>query len=742
MRAQVLVFAGACYYCVDFRAKKIDNFVWRRVTFEALPEAPDAHRLRGIGGIPGMPILAVTVLAALSGIYLRASQSWGLLYKSSIFLHPAIGLLWAVLFYRVYRVRQGRSAAAEKRLVDLMGVLLSVGVFLSTASSALVWLLVSASLCAAVAGGAVFVSYRTYGPSRVFFAGLCRTLIVYLALFVSATGGLALLTHRSGSIRSLYVLHAAGGVGFVVVFGVALGALLFFVPDERRRWLRAVTGMENVRPLREGLTVAVFGILAVVLWARDPKEEVRYTFHLSTVPLEQREPHEVDEIPADFAYAPLMASVETCGRSAGCHREIVEDHKRSSHNRSIQTSYFQKNLVFMAEEIGEHNTYICAGCHFPNAYFLAGTDYRDFARRDAYSCLYCHTVDEVVFTEDKGRTILKLKPNVQHLKMFAAADATESGIKPLDEAMIRLNPRGHARVFRKDLYSEEEFCQVCHQLQIKPSVNKGFMKAKCTACHMQPRQWIGKEGMVRNHFFPGTNLAGPVDLGDQDAIRTNTMYSRGEFDLKLTGWGGIWSVIPKEERTIKDIWLLVSIEPLTEVVPGKPFQYRVVTTNTSLDHAFPAAPLDLIEVWLETTVKDAAGTVIFESGVLRPDNTIPPETHKLGGYMIGMDNHLVTKNRVWQIKKKVIEREIRVNEQVQDTYSFVIPENIAPGPLEIYASWNYRKLNQEFVNWAYEPRPMTIPVLRVAETVLKVGGPSKGASYAATVETEAKAGSF
>jgi hypothetical protein len=691
-------------------------------------------------GIRGMPLLAVTVLAALSGIYLRASQSWGLLYKSTIFFHPAVGLLWAGLLYRVYRGRRGRGAAAEKRLVDLMGVLFSLGVFLSTATSTVVWLLVSAALCAVVAARVVSVSLRTHGPRRSFLSDLCRILLVYLALFVSATGVLALLTHRVAPIRFLYVLHAAGGVGFVAVFVVALGALLFLVPDERRRWLRAVTGMENVRPLREGLTVAVFGVLAVVLWAREPKEEVRYTFHLSTVPLEQRKPHEVDEIPADFSYAPLMASVESCGRGAGCHKEIVEDHKRSSHNRSIQTSYFQKNLAFMAEEIGEHNTYICAGCHFPNAYFLSGTGYRDFARSDAYSCLYCHTVDEVVFTQDKGRTILKLKPNVQHLKMFASPNGDKGGgLGALDEEMIRLNPRGHARVFRKDLYFEEEFCQVCHQLQIKPSENKGFMKAKCIACHMQPRQWIGKEGMARNHFFPGTNLAGPVDLGDQDAIRTNTMYSRGEFDLKLTGWGGIWSVIPKEERTIKDIWLLVSIEPLTEVVPGKPFQYRVVTTNTSLDHAFPAAPLDLIEVWLETTVKDAAGRVIFESGVLRPDHTIPPETHKLGGYMIGMDNHLVTKNRVWQIKKKVIEREIRVNEQVQDAYSFVVPEDIAPGPLEIYASWNYRKLNQEFVNWAYDPTPRTIPVLRIAESVQKVGGAPKEASYASTIETEAKA---
>jgi len=517
----------------------------------------------------------------------------------------------------------------------------------------------------------------------------------------------------------VFALHAATGTGLLLLLICLVLVNRFRHPVAPLGRLLSHLGMGSGFRRTDAALLAAAGAVALLLWAGDGKEEVRYTFHLSTTPLEKRKPHQQDSIPENFRYAHLMTSVDSCGSARGCHDGIVEDHRRSSHNRSIQTSYFQTNLEFMAEEIGEHNTHICAGCHFPNAYFLSGTDFRDYADADGWSCVYCHTVEEVLATDEKGKTVLKLNPNVKHLKMFAGPDG-KPGLTRWNEYLINLNPRGHGRVFQRNLYAEDAYCQVCHDLQIKPSETPGFMKAKCIHCHMQGRKWMGKEGDERNHFFPGTNLAGPHDLGDTEAMRINSRYSRGELDLPPLGWGGIWNLIPKEEREIKENWLLISIEPLMEPEPGKPFAYRVLTTNTSLDHAFPAAPLDLIEVWLETRVTDTRGRTLFQSGVLDEKHHIPPDTHKLGGYMIGMDNHLVTKNRVWQIKKKVIEREIRMNEQVEDLFSFPVPED-AVGPLKIYVSWNYRKLNQEFVDWAYNHNGTTVPILRIAEISHPVG---------------------
>ena len=661
-----------------------------------------------------MPIVALTVLTYLSGYYVWLSESWDLLYKCNLFFHPFIGTLWAVMILR--RLWSGGTAlrGLGQGLFNGILVIFIIGVLASAITKNTGWFFLAVVSSAIVAILAVVRKPRGIGLQFAGMSDLLRVAFLYVILFLSASGALILLMRLGLKMLPVFTLHAMAGTGLLLLMVCMVLYGRFQSAGTVGDILLTGTGVKAAPLKRELAILAAVTMICVVVWVADTKEqEARYTFHLSTIPLEKRTPEQVDEIPVDFQYASLMASVETCGAPRGCHAGIVEDHQRSSHNRSIQTSYFQKNLEFLADEIGEHNTYICAGCHFPNAFFLKGTGFRDYADRDGYSCLFCHTVDEVVFTEKKGQTIMRLKPNVKHLKMFSTAGANNN-LKPLDELMIQLNPRGHGRVFRKDFYFEDSYCQVCHDLQIKPSEVPGFMKANCINCHMQARKWMGKEGKERNHFFPGTNLAGPADLGDPEAIQINTMYSRGELELPLQGWGGIWSLVPKEERKIKDIWLLVSFEPLDKPVPGEEFRYRLLTTNTSLDHAFPAAPLDLIEVWLETRVKDAQGKLVFQSGVLDENHRLPEGTHKLGGYMLGLDDHLVTKNRVWQIKKKVIEREILVNQQVQDLFSFTLPEHVE-GPLEIYASWNYRKLNQEFVDWAYDNSGMTVPILRVAE---------------------------
>jgi len=664
-----------------------------------------------------MPLVALTLLTVLSGFYVRFSESWSLLYKCNLFLHPLVGVVWGFGIYRAIRQRRAGSGAGKQGLGPGILLVLAIGVIASSLSKDLFffWGAVVLSLLPVLAT----VLRRGKGFRSLTGNHAFPSLFLFAVLLVSASGVLIFSMRLGQELRPVFAIHGAAGSLSLLLLAVLFLYGWWKNPAAIGDLFATKIGIGKVEKGPELGLLVVAGLTGVALWAADGKpEEVTYTFHLSTVPLERRKPHEVDEIPKDFTYATVMTAVDSCGGARGCHQGIVDDHHRSSHNRSIQTSYFQRNLEFLAEEIGDQNTYICAGCHFPNAYFIQGTGFRDYEDRDGWSCLYCHTVDDVVFTKEKGKTILKLRPNVNHVKMFAPP-ATGKGLRFINEMMIQLNPRGHGRAFTRDLYFQDQYCQVCHNLQIKPSENPGFMKANCIDCHMQGRKWMGKEGKERNHFFPGTNLAGPADLGDEDAMRINTMYSRGEMELALRGWGGIWSLVPKEDRKIKDIWLQVNIEPLVDPVPGNPLAYRVVTTNTSLDHAFPAAPLDLIEVWLETQVKDARGRVLFQSGVLDEAYKIPEGAHKLGGYMIGMDNHLVTKNRVWQIKKKVIEREILVNEQIQDRYTFSIPED-AVGPLEIYASWNYRKLNQEFVDWAYNNDGTTVPLLRIAEMTQRV----------------------
>jgi len=112
-------------------------------------------------------------------------------------------------------------------------------------------------------------------------------------------------------------------------------------------------------------------------------------------------------------------------------------------------------------------------------------------------------------------------------------------------------------------------------------------------------------------------------------------------------------------------------------------------------------------------VTDQDGTSIFNIGGLDENYHIDPKAHRMGGYMLGEDGKLVDRNRVWQIKEKVVERAIPLRHSTYDDYTFRLPEDVSE--LQIEAFWMFRKLNQEFMDWAYGKGKQTVPLVITSE---------------------------
>jgi hypothetical protein len=227
---------------------------------------------------------------------------------------------------------------------------------------------------------------------------------------------------------------------------------------------------------------------------------------------------------------------------------------------------------------------------------------------------------------------------------------------------------------------------------------------------MQPREALGLAGPGRmNHRFPGSNTAVPYANGDADQTEFTRRFVEGDFPLRIEAWGQVTTL--NGDTAIRR-WLEMHYEPRTAPAPGRLFKFVVWTANWGVDHAFPAAPLDLIEVWLELRLTDANGRVLLSSGQLGLDHRVPREARRMGGYMIGNDGQLVEKNRVWQIAKKVIVRQLEFGQHTSDEFETTLPADVK-GPLTLTAKWNYRNLNQDFVEWAIGPG-VTMPVVQVA----------------------------
>lgn len=455
---------------------------------------------------------------------------------------------------------------------------------------------------------------------------------------------------------------------------------------------------------------AAFTLLAYVFLYGLEKSapQVSYKAALSTVPYQKREGKKFPSY--DAKKASLLNISASCGGDARCHENIVRDYKFSAHNASYQTPYFQKNLRLLEKEEGKRNTLICAGCHTPLALFSNRVNFSYFKSHDNSSCVFCHSISRVNIV-DKRTSSYTLSLHKNHLSMFAG-DEQKGLKKAFNFYFIKLNPSAHKKVFSKPLYKKDEYCQACHHLNIVPPDNQGFVRAACVDCHMQKQNVHGLAGNKKNHYFPGTNTALPYVLGETKYLQLMQRWIRGDVGMDLKTGNLAWQLRTTGGQVqTKSFWLVMTMEALKKPKTGQKLPLRIFTSNVGMEHDFPSAPLDLIDVWLEMNVADERGRVIFHSGALDKNFHVDKNAHRLGGIMLDKDGKQITKNRVWAIDKKIVKRSIKPGQTIFDDYKFFVPKDARA--LYITARWNYRKLNQDFILWAFSDKTITMPVVAV-----------------------------
>lgn len=643
--------------------------------------------------------MALLVLLAMStGFAVKLVHGWPIWYRWNLFLHPLLGIVASIAIYWIGRRRFFHAAKISNAwwfVPTAFGVGLAASGVVGTSVARFAAAL-SAVILAFAAAVIRYAKALPPGNRRPAIFGFLQTVLWTLMVF----SGLSILRlSQGGGVTHLFRFH--GTVAFVFV---SFYLIRFLVPYARP--VAAWIGLADL-PRPGKMTIFSMASLGAVLGLSVVQDRVftdpSFTLHLSTIPLEDREPEHRTMFFSDPRLTPAMMDlVDSCTKMPGCHNDLEWGFLNSNHNIAFMTPHFQKNLDALTEEIGKHNTKICMGCHTPLAFFDESLDYHDFATRNNYSCSFCHSIGEVhVSNEDRKRASYTLVPDVRHLQMFIK-DGRERIPDAWTQAQIRLSPEAHARAFSKPLYQEDKFCIVCHHHQLLLPEEEGLVRPKCIECHMQPQDTMGLPGKGANHFMPGANLTVPHFAGRPEAAEVTRKWIVGDFKLDLSGWENTWEPRRKRgEPPSRATWLYMVFEA-TPTRPGAETTLTITTANVGMEHPFPAAALDLIEAWLEVLVTDAEGKTLLHSGAVLPDGTIEPEAHQMGGYMLGMDGQVVLKNRVWQIQKKIIHRELPTGQDTTDEYRFVVPED-AVGPLRVQARWNYRKLNQDFVTWAYGP---------------------------------------
>jgi hypothetical protein len=254
------------------------------------------------------------------------------------------------------------------------------------------------------------------------------------------------------------------------------------------------------------------------------------------------------------------------------------------------------------------------------------------------------------------------------------------------------------------------------------------------------------DGRHRSHRFIGANQFMPALLklpGFEEQVRLTEEWLRGGASLpeiahKWPALGKTW-LESKERRPAPEnpepspavgIRLRLRSE---KARPGEPVEFAVEVSSRKVGHDFPTGPLDIIQSWVETTVTDAQGRVLYHSGGLNADHFISEGSFIFKAEGVDAKGNLIDRHNLWELVGARFKRALFPGFSDTAEFRFACPGEAGPkaalpqggehrvdvagtvaGPLRIEAKLLYRKVNQHLLNVITGRKDVTAPVTVMA----------------------------
>ncbi|MCH8969904.1 MAG: hypothetical protein IIA66_12395 [Planctomycetes bacterium] len=432
-----------------------------------------------------------------------------------------------------------------------------------------------------------------------------------------------------------------------------------------------------------------------------------------------------NEFPADYSwkygedrpFAPSLVRTESnwaldpatlsgsrgCGTS-GCHSEILAEWEPSAHRYASSDVVFQAVQHIMLEDVGAEATRYCAGCHDPVALLSGNKNVNvegltSIGADEGVSCIGCHAI---VQTDIRGNADYTMGQPVRYIGERKEGAAN----KWMSDFLIRVYPEQHKAAFARPLYKTAEFCAACHKQFINEEVNQiGWVQLQnqydnwrksrwyhegdatktvtCRECHMPLTDSLdpaaGDSGDYnrtagdrkhRSHRFLAANQVIPILMnlpGGEEHVRLTEQWLRGEIEVPEIA----------DKWTAGPVIRLELAGPET-VEPGEQVDVQVIVTNNKVGHGFPTGPLDIIRSWVELTVTDQDGKVVYEVGKpdeqgMMDDDTMIFKAEGIDRYGNDIDVH-----NLWEMVGARFKRALFPGTSDMETYSFACPGLVTP----------------------------------------------------------------
>jgi len=581
------------------------------------------------------------------------------------------------------------------------------------------------------------------------------------ALILCAVSGILLTYEAAWGVRIIYGWDAVHIIATLAILTFVLPHLLVIVFRDRKARLRGGLEVpETAGPYAKKVLVYVLAMLAVV---------AVLTYAYQPPPL-------ANTFPADYSFkygkdrpfapslaatasgnvmdAQLLSGSRSCGTS-GCHQQIVKEWEVSAHRYAAMDVAFQAIQKNMAQQNGPESTRYCGGCHDPISLF-SGTKNLFIAAekltslsgfQEGVSCLACHAVRKV---DVKGNANYVVASPARYIFELEYDRKPTESVRFLRDYLIRAYPRHHVKDLSKTLFKTPEYCAACHKQFIDKEINSvGWVQLQnqydnwrqshwnhpgnprktieCRECHMPlVETWAGNpdtgdatdynrradDGKHRSHRFVAANLMMPAMLklpGWDKQVELTQEWLQGKYP------------IPE----IADKWqsgpaVGLELDAPPQVTPGQKVDVQLVITSNKVGHDFPTGPLDIIQAWVQFTVKDDLGRMIFQSGTVNDQGFIQPGTFMFKAEPVDQNGNLIDRHNLWEMVGVRYRRSLFPGFSDTTDFAFLCPQTApvrakkfpqevkysvpvpnAVGVLHCEARLRYRKIDQYLLNFVF-----------------------------------------
>lgn len=396
---------------------------------------------------------------------------------------------------------------------------------------------------------------------------------------------------------------------------------------------------------------------------------------------------------------------------SGCHVEIYKQWKGSMHSHAYVDPVFHALWKLGSKETKGFTDKLCAGCHtgigtVSEEIFMKDGEFQasNIAKKGV-QCDLCHTIVESTFlktpTHEPQNASISLEPG--DVKRGPYKDAAS----PF-----------HETAYSK-LHTTSEFCANCHHV-FHPVTNFHIERTydewkysiyaqkgiQCQDCHMVPiEQAIETARTLTKQNNPGrAAVSGP----ERDQVYTHEFVGGNFTVTKLLGSDKHAEIAKKRLKNAA----VLTLNPPDFVERGKLARVSVKVTNIGAGHNLPTSLTEVRQMWIELSVMDVNGTILYHSGKLDEEGNIDPQAKIFNAKSVDIDGKHTYKP--WEMNRFEYNYTIPPKGSTTTGYAFLVPKNVK-GPLLVKATLRYRSYPQSLANLLLGKDTITLPIVDMAQ---------------------------